>query len=165
MGILQLKSRKFVMELEKIRYTGNKNKRMGHVYADIELINGADLLLAKMHMIGEDEIKRFPLRILVDTGAHMLAINENIQEVLQVPVRERRKVQLADGRFGEFDVVGPIDLRFKNRTVNCSAFVLPGNSAPLLGVIPLEEMDVLIDPNIEELVVNPEHPYFAQLRL
>lgn len=43
--------------------------------------------------------------------------------------------------------------------------VLPGDSEPLLGAIPLEEMDVLIHPLRQELIVNPEHPYFAQLKL
>jgi hypothetical protein len=55
---------------------------MGHVYADIELINAIDIGLSKQHLIGEEEVKRVHLNILVDTGAFMLTINENIQEVL-----------------------------------------------------------------------------------
>jgi len=62
-------------------------------------------------------------------------------------------------------VVGPIMVKFKNRTATCSALVLAGNSEPLLGAIPLEEMDVLIHPQRQELIVNPEHPYYAQLNL
>lgn len=42
---------------------------MGVVYADIELINGEDLALARRHIIGEEEIKRMQVNILVDTGA------------------------------------------------------------------------------------------------
>ncbi len=138
---------------------------MGHIYADVELINGEDLLLSKRHIIGEEEVKRMSVRILVDTGAYMLTINENIQQQLQLPFLEKRKAILADGRILECDVVWPIELRFKNRKVICSAMVLAGDSEPLLGVIPMEEMDVLIHPQREELIVNPEHPYFAQLKL
>jgi clan AA aspartic protease len=138
---------------------------MGHIYADVELINGEDLLLSKRNIIGADEVKRMHLRVLVDMGAFMLTINENIQQQLQVPLLERRKAVLADGRILECDVVGPIELRFKNRKVICSAMVLTGDVEPLLGVIPMEEMDVLIHPQREELIVNPEHPYFAQLKL
>ena len=36
--------------------------------------------------------------------------------------------------------------------------VLPGEAEPLLGAIPLEEMDALIHPLRNELIVNPEHP-------
>jgi len=43
--------------------------------------------------------------------------------------------------------------------------VLPGGSEPLLGAIPLEDMDVLVNPYRRELIVNPDHPYFAQMNL
>ncbi len=43
--------------------------------------------------------------------------------------------------------------------------VLKGDSEPLLGSIPMEEMDVLIDPQHRELIVNTKHPYYAQLSL
>ena len=138
---------------------------MGHIYADVEIINGEDLMLSRRNIIGADEVKRMHLRVLVDTGAYMLTINENIQQQLQIPLLERRKAILADGRILECDVVWPIELRFKNRKVICSAMVLTGDVEPLLGVIPMEEMDVLIHPQREELIVNPEHPYFAQLKL
>jgi hypothetical protein len=35
----------------------------------------------------------------------------------------------------------------------------------LLGAIPMEEMDVLIHPTQNKLVVNPLHPNIAQLSL
>jgi clan AA aspartic protease len=95
----------------------------------------------------------------------MLCINENIQEQLQLPIVEQRKAQTADGRIVECDVVSGVELRFKNRRTSCSAMVLPGDSEPLLGAIPLEDMDVLIHPLRQELIVNPEHPYFAQMKL
>lgn len=138
---------------------------MGLVYAEVEIINGDDLALARKHFIGEDEIKRMTVNILVDTGSYMLAINENIQEQLQLPVVEKRKAQLANGHIVECDVVAPVELKFKNRRCTCSAMVLPGDSEPLLGAIPLEDMDVLIHPLRQELIVNPEHPYFAQMKM
>ena len=67
-------------------------------------------------------------------------------------------MQLANGQAGDYKIVSDAKIQFKNRTVVGSAEVLPGDAAPLLGVIPLEEMDVLIDPNRQELIVNPEHP-------
>ena len=45
------------------------------VFADIELINGEDLVMARKNMIGEDEVRRFPLNILVDSGTHQLVLN------------------------------------------------------------------------------------------
>jgi len=138
---------------------------MGLVYADIELINADDLALARRHIIGEDEIKSMHLNMLADSGAFMMAINENIQEILQLPFLEIRKAVMADGSIVEYDTVGPIMVKFKNRTATCNAFVLNGSSEPLLGAIPIEEMDVLIHPQRQELVVNPEYPEYAVLKM
>jgi len=128
------------------------------VYADIELINEDDLALVRRNMLDKDEVKRMRLEMLVDSGAYMMAVNETIQEQLDLPFIEKRKVQMANSSVVEYDVVGPVKVKFKNRTAICNAFVLPGDSEPLLGAIPMEEMDVLIHPQRQELIVNPEHP-------
>jgi clan AA aspartic protease len=138
---------------------------MGLVYAEIELINGDDMALSRRHFIGEEEIKRMHVTMLVDTGAYNLCINESIQQQMQFPFAEKRKAETADGRIIEMDVVSNVEVRFRNRATTCRAMVLPGDSEPLLGAIPLEDMDVLIHPQRQELIVNPEHPYFAQMKL
>lgn len=138
---------------------------MGLVYADIELINAGDIEMARRHIIGEEEIKSFPLNILVDTGAYNLCINEAVQSQLELPFVEKRKGQLANGSIEDYDMVGPVVLKFKNRQTVCNALVLKGNNEPLLGAIPLEDLDVLIHPLRQELIVNPEHPYYAQMKL
>ena len=138
---------------------------MGLVYADIELINAVDMENARRHIIDADEVKRMHLRMLFDSGAYMMAINETIQEQLDLPYIENRKVQLGNGSIVEYEVVGPVRVQFANRTSICNAFVLPGDTEPLLGAIPMEEMDVLIHPQRQELIVNPEHPNYAQLKM
>ena len=138
---------------------------MGIVYADIELMNAIDLGLAKRHQIGEEEVKRMHVNMLVDTGSVYMCINETVQEQLQLTLVEKRKGQLADGSVVEYDVVGPIEVRFKNRRCVVDAMVIPGDNELLLGAITLEDMDVLIHPYRRELIVNPDHPYFAQMKL
>ncbi len=88
---------------------------------------------------------------------------------MDLPVLEQRKGQvLANGppyRL-EYNVVGPIEVRFKNRRCSVDAMVLRGDSEPLLGAIPLEDMDVLVHPYRQELIVNPDQsPYFAQMKV
>jgi clan AA aspartic protease len=138
---------------------------MGMVYANIELINEDDRALARRNIIGKEEIKSIRLNMLVDSGAYLMAINETIQSQLELPLVDKRKVQMADNRVVEYDVVGPIFVKFANRTAACNAFVLPGDSEPLLGAIPIGEMDVLIHPKRQELIVNPEHPNYAVLKM
>ncbi len=138
---------------------------MGLVYADIQIINGDDLGLVRRNLMDKDEVKSMWINMLVDTGSYMLCINENIQAQLQLPVVEKRNAVTADGRVLECDVVDNVQVRFKNRATTCRAMVLPGDNETLLGAIPLEDMDVLIHPLRQELIVNPEHPYFAQMKL
>jgi len=131
---------------------------MGLIYAEIELINGEDLVLERKGYIHADEIKKINISALVDTGAYMLAINENIQEYLQLPVVGNTTAVLANGTKIECKIVAPIDVRFKNRVTTCRALVLPGDLEPLLGAIPLEDMDVWINPLRQRLEINPDHP-------
>jgi clan AA aspartic protease len=135
------------------------------IHADIELINADDLALVRKNQLDKEEVKHMTVSMLVDTGAYMMSVNETIQEQLQLPFIEKRKAVMANGSIEEFDVVGPLVVKFKNRTAICSAYVLKGDAEPLLGAIPMEEMDVLIHPLRQELIVNPEHPYYAQLKM
>jgi clan AA aspartic protease len=138
---------------------------MGQTYAEIELVSGEDLLHARRGNLDMDAIRRIRITALADTGAIYLAINENIQEYLQLPVVENRRFQLANGEVTHYLIVGPIDIRFQNRQASGNAIVLPGDAEPLLGCIPMEDLDVLIDPLRQELVVNPKHPDYAVHRL
>jgi clan AA aspartic protease len=138
---------------------------MGLVYATFELINTDDLALERRNLIGGDQVKRMNINMLVDSGAYMLAINENIQEYMQFPVIGKRKSVLADRTVVEHVLVGSVRIIFQNRISTCNAIVLPEDSEPLMGSIPMEEMDVLIHPQRDELIINPAHPDMAVLSL
>ncbi len=138
---------------------------MGLIHATIELINGDDLALVRRHLMGEEEIKSMYVNALVDSGAINLCINETIQEFMQFPILERKTFQMATGELRELDVVENVVLKFKNRRTNCTALILPGDSEVLLGAIPMEDMDVWIDPRRQEMVVNPESPDMAMATL
>lgn len=134
---------------------------MGLVYAELDLLNGGDVYLFRQNLLAESEIKRVNITALVDTGAYMLSINENIKTQLDLPVIEKQFVTLADDSTIEVEIVGPVEVRFENRRTSVDAVVLPGDAEVLLGAIPMEDMDVLVDPRQRMLVVNPKHPYVA----
>lgn len=114
--------------------------------------------MVRRHLMDKDEVKRIWVSMLVDTGFYNLCINESIQAQMEFPVVEKRKAETADGRVVELDVVDNVHVRFKNRATSCRAVVLPGGTEPLLGAIPLDDMDVRMQPQRQELIVNPEHP-------
>ena len=138
---------------------------MGHVYADITLQNSFEVIAAERGFIPKDDVKKIAVTALIDSGAMTLTINEEIAKQLNLPVRERLEVALANGSRHTCDYVGPVDIRFENRTASCRALVLPGADEILLGVIPLEEMDVIIDPCTQKLVVHPDRPDRAGMKV
>ena len=72
---------------------------------------------------------------------------------------ETREVKLADGSRATYPYVGPIVLRFKNRTGFIGALVL--GDEVLLGAIPMEEMDLVVNPRDRTVDVNPASPNIA----
>ena len=135
------------------------------VRAKIQLRNSYDVMAAMDGVKKESQIRSISVTALVDSGAYMLAVNEEIVKQLGLRTIDRRIAELANGSITEVDIVGPIELRFENRMSNCNAMVLPSNTEVLLGAISTEEMDVLIHPKDQKLIVNPAHPVIPQLSL
>lgn len=135
------------------------------VYAEIDLISVDDMVLHRRGFLDKDKIKQVKVNALVDTGAYMLSINETVRTQLDLPFIEKQFGTLADGTLIEVDIVGPVEIRFENRSTTVRALVLPGDTEILLGSIPLEDMDVLVDPKQQKLLVNPKHPYVATKHL
>jgi len=138
---------------------------MGLVYAAIEIINAGDIEVANRGYIKEIEIRRTNVRAMVDSGAYMLAINEDIKLQLGLRQVDKKLATLADGSTIHLPVVGPVEIRFSNRKTNVMAMVLPGNEEVLLGAIPMEDMDVIIDPLKQQLIVHPERPYIPKMSM
>jgi clan AA aspartic protease len=124
---------------------------MGNVFAEITVKNVADLNLASAGHLSEKDVRTVKLNALVDTGATTLVINEEIFNQLGLNVKEKRTINLAGGAKMECKVTESVDIYWKNRFATVNAVVLP-EGKPLLGVIPLEFMDLIVDPVNRELV-------------
>lgn len=135
-------------------------KQMGLVYAEIELTSVDDIVLHRRGFLPKEEIKRMLVNALV-TGAYMLIINGQIKRQLDLPLIERQVFRMADESEREAEVVGPVEIRFENRRATVDAVVLDEDNEVLLGSIPLEDLDVLVDPKQQRLIVNPESPEMA----
>ena len=142
--------------------TGGKG--MGYVYAEIQLTNEDDLAFHRRGWAAENEIHRVTTRALVDSAAYDLIINKETQEQLQLPVLGKRPIKLADETVIEVDIVGPVEVRFETRTTTVRALVIPDTEEVLLGAIPLEGLDVIIDPLRERLLVNPPENTNAKVK-
>ncbi|HKP82033.1 MAG TPA: hypothetical protein VJT69_08440, partial [Pyrinomonadaceae bacterium] len=65
---------------------------------------------------------------------------------------------LADETLLEVEVVGPVKIRFEDRSTIITAVVLPTTSEVLSGAYPLEGLDAFIDPKRQKLLLNPKSP-------
>lgn len=134
---------------------------MGMVHADIELMNGFDFAKSEAGEMPEDQVRRMTVRMLVDSGCGTLAINDHIRTQLGLRTREEREMRMADDSVISLEVVGPVEVRFENRQCCLNAVVLPADAEPLLGAIPMQDLDVLVDPGRHRLVINPDNPIMA----
>ena len=127
-------------------------KEMGLVYAEIDLTNEDDLVLSRHGYLPEEKIRRVRCRALVDTGAYDLVLNEEIRNQLGLFAVEKDQVTLADERRIRVDMVGPVHIRFENRTTSVKAVLMPDTSVVLLGAMPMQALRVYVDPVSERLV-------------
>ena len=105
------------------------------------------------------DLQAVTIKALADTGAVHLCIPEHIQIQLELEEIDKKSVSLADGSTKLIPYVGPIEIKFANRTGFAGALVL-GNQ-PLLGAIPMEDMDLIVIPQSQQVVVNPDSPNIA----
>lgn len=121
---------------------------MGLTYANITLSNPRDQSLSPI-----------TVRALVDTGALYLCLPEHIATQLKLEKLIDREVTLANNSTYSLPYVGPIELRFENRASFVGAMVL--GDEVLLGAIPMEDLDVVVNPLLQTLTVNPANPNMA----
>jgi len=98
------------------------------------------------------------VRALVDTGAITLCVPQHIALQLQLKEAEQREVTVADGRRQLVSYSGPVQVFFQNRSSFGGALVF--GDEVILGAIPMEDMDLVINPTRQFVTVNPESPNF-----
>jgi len=125
---------------------------MGLVHEEIILKNVKDAFKAELGLIKEHEIRQTTVTAMVDTGAGTLIINEAIRQQLGLNVVDERKATLANDTKEICKVTEPVEIHWKNRSSSVRALVISGGGEVLLGAIPLEEMDLMVDPGRQKLV-------------
>ncbi|MDR0867915.1 MAG: retroviral-like aspartic protease family protein [Planctomycetota bacterium] len=137
---------------------------MGYAHADLTLFNIDDEAVVSRGLVPGLEVRKMDVRALVDTGAATLIITPNIKEQLGLRIFRKVKAALANESEVECEEVR-IGITFRNRGTVCEALVVPGAREVLLGVIPIEAMDVIINPKKQELDLPPDRPYIAKFRI
>ncbi len=138
---------------------------MGEVKVEVELENAGDREVCRRGYIREDQIRSLTVPLVVDTGAVMLVLPQDLVETLGLTKVGTVIVIYADERKEERPVAGAVTVRVGKRRMNVDCIVGPPNSEPLLGQVVLETLDLLVDCAQQKLVPRPESPYLPLLKI
>lgn len=118
---------------------------MGVIYSHLRLANQA-----------RPDLEEIEAEALVDTGAIHLCIPEHVAMQLQLGQLSPREIKTADGKSHLVPYVGPVRVEMLGRECITGALVL--GDRVLLGAIPMEDMDLVIEPARQRVGVNPLSP-------
>jgi predicted aspartyl protease len=134
-----------------------ETSEMGRILTDATIENLADLWLVERGLMSPDQARRIQVSdALVDTGATLLALPKRMIVQLGLTRRHSRRVISTTGA-GEVDVYGTARLTIQGRDCPTDVMELPDDVPVLIGQIPLEYLDFVIDPRQQRLIGNPAH--------
>jgi predicted aspartyl protease len=130
---------------------------MGRVVAAATVENLEDLWRCRRGDLTPAEIRRIEIpEALVDTGATTLCLPQSLIESLGLlECGTRRSMSSAGPRMTR--IFGPVKLTVQGRDCNVDVLELPDGVPPLIGQIPLEMLDFVVDPPGRRLIGNPQH--------
>ena len=138
---------------------------MGEIVASVDLENTADRNIVDAGLRDESTIRRTTVDGVVDTGAVMLVLPENVVGRLGLETQRHVVVTYADERKETRPVAGPVTVRIGNRFMISECVVGPPLSEPLIGQIVLEALDLVADCTNRTVAPRPESPDSPLLKL
>jgi predicted aspartyl protease len=130
---------------------------MGRVLVEAILESLEDLWALKKGLITPDQVRRIIVPdALVDTGATMLSLPTRMIRQLGLSKSWTRQVTTSKGTC-DADVYSSVKLTIKGRECPMDVLEVPDDVPVLIGQIPLEYLDFVVDPQSRSLIGNPAH--------
>jgi predicted aspartyl protease len=130
---------------------------MGRVLVEATIENLRDLWAAEQRLITEDQVRRITVEhALVDTGATIVSLPTKLINELGLEKIATKPVTSSVG-IVEASLYGTVKLTIQGRECKTDVLEVPDNVPPLIGQIPLELLDFVIDPRGQRLIGNPAH--------
>ncbi|MCD6386694.1 retroviral-like aspartic protease family protein [Candidatus Sumerlaeota bacterium] len=109
--------------------------------------------------------KTIEVEAVIDTGATMVVLPQNIVDVLGLRKIRDVKVKYANNKTEMKSVYGIITLELKGRTGSFDVLAESEGSQPLIGQVVLEVLDLVVDPRTKRLIPNPASPEIPQVEI
>lgn len=138
---------------------------MGEIRVKAHLENSSDSYLCQQGKLGKRKVRAMEIDAIVDTGAVMVLLPQEVVEKLGLEIVDSTIVALADDRRIRLNKAGPVLIEICGRRMVTACLVGPAGSEPLVGQLVMEELDLIPDPARRTLGPRPESPYSATLKL
>ena len=138
---------------------------MGEIVASMKLENTGDGDNASEGLRDESTVRRVTVDGVVDTGAVMLVLPEDVVGRLGLRTRREVLVTYGDERKETRPVAGPVTVHIGDRFMIAECVIGPPSSEPLIGQIVLEALDMVADCGKQTLAPRPESPDRPLLKL
>lgn len=135
-----------------------QEKEMGRVIVQAKLTNYLDLARSQVGEISSEQVRSVEVEALVDTGATMLVLPKDVAQQLGVSIGREVRVAYADGREEKRGIAQGIILEVQGRVAEGEALVEATGTKVLIGQVPLEVMDLIVDPKTQTVGPRPESP-------
>ena len=136
---------------------------VGRVSVVVKFTNNRDLIKAQDGLIPQDQVRQVSEFGIVDTGAAMCVISQAMADKLGLPFNSEVTVRYADNRTAKRNIVEQLEVEIMGRRSTFRAVVEPDRKEPLIGVIVLEDLDLLVDPRNQTL--HPRDPAIQTFEL
>jgi predicted aspartyl protease len=130
---------------------------MGKVVVNARIENLEDLYQVRKGLLAGDQVRRVEtVDALVDTGATMLSLPKQMMHKLGLNRYKSRPVRTSVG-YVEAPVCDAVRLTVQGRECTVDVAEIGDHCPVLIGQVPLELLDFIVDPVNRRLIGNPEH--------
>jgi predicted aspartyl protease len=130
---------------------------MGRVLTEATIENLEDLWAAKRGLVSPEEVRRIVVAdALVDTGATLLSLPRRLIGRLGLAKTGTKRITSSTGG-GEAGMYEAVRLTICGRTCTMDVMEVPDDVPVLIGQLPLEHLDLVVDLRSRSLIGNPAH--------
>jgi predicted aspartyl protease len=130
---------------------------MGKVTTEATLENAGDVWAIRQGLISPDQLRRIEVsNALVDTGATLISMPLRLIEQLGLDLVSTKRVRGTTG-VGEAGLYSSVRLTIQGRSCTMDVLEVPDDVPVLIGQIPLEHLDFVVDLRDQKLIGNPAH--------
>jgi predicted aspartyl protease len=134
-----------------------ENTTMGRVTTEAVIENFEDLYAVRRGVLRPDQVRRVVVRdALVDTGATLLSLPTRLIRQLGLERRGTKRTRSSTG-LGEAELYDAVRLTIQDRDCPTDVLEVPDDIPVLIGQIPLENLDLVVDLRSGRLIGNPAH--------